>query len=329
MNRVLALFTFLFFQCGSDDPAVQAPTITAAEPTNITITSASVEVTIDSSSPDQITLRGVVWGLTTNPTLSTLAGKTEDGTGAGTFTASLTGLEIKKYFVRPYAKIGNTEYYGNEVIVDILALVPLVTTTRAANIGLTGLDLLTTIAYTHTSPILEKGICWSTSGNVSITSGTKIAVAGASLTFNTAVNSLVPWTAYYVRGYAITALGTFYSVPSQLIIIPPIVYGTVTDHDGNNYRTIVIGTKEWMADNLKTTHYNDGTSIGAAASQDQFKSAAGGAFIAYNAEASNASTYGYLYNQYAVNTNKLCPTGWHVPSNAEWSQLGASLGGMD
>ena len=104
---------------------------------------------------------------------------------------------------------------------------------------------------------------------------------------------------------------------------------SVTDIDGNTYSTVRIGIQCWMAENLRTTKYADGTDIALGSSTSTS--------VAYrynpNNNASNVATYGYLYNWKAVMRNSasstadpsgvqgVCPTGWHVPSNAEWNQL--------
>ena len=101
---------------------------------------------------------------------------------------------------------------------------------------------------------------------------------------------------------------------------------TVTDIDGNVYHTVTIGTQIWMAENLKTTKYNDGTAIPlvTGAAWDNLTTPG---YCWYNDSAIYANTYGALYNWYAVKTGKLAPTGWHVPTDSEWEVLGNYLGG--
>lgn len=97
---------------------------------------------------------------------------------------------------------------------------------------------------------------------------------------------------------------------------------TVTDIDGNQYGTVKIGSQIWMKENLKTTKLNDGTTI-----TNVTDNAAWGALTTPgrcwydNDEASNGDIYGILYNWYTVETAKLCPAGWHIPSDAEWKIL--------
>jgi uncharacterized protein (TIGR02145 family) len=93
--------------------------------------------------------------------------------------------------------------------------------------------------------------------------------------------------------------------------------GTVTDIDGNIYNTIRIGTQTWMAENLKTTQYNDGTPIPEILDNDSWNQSISGIRCNFENDENNVAIYGRLYNWYAVETGKLCPTGWHVPSFEE------------
>jgi uncharacterized protein (TIGR02145 family) len=97
--------------------------------------------------------------------------------------------------------------------------------------------------------------------------------------------------------------------------------GTIKDADGNVYKTIKIGTQTWMAENLKTTKYNDGTKITNVTDNMQWAKLKTGAYCNYNNLESNAATYGRIYNKYAVNTGMLAPVGWHVPTDDEWITL--------
>lgn len=103
---------------------------------------------------------------------------------------------------------------------------------------------------------------------------------------------------------------------------------TIKDIDGNVYRTVTIGTQVWMAENLKTTRYNDGTEIPLVTEQSAWYNLNAPGYCWYNNdEKANRDIYGALYNWYALNTGKLCPSGWHVPSDEEWAVLISYLGG--
>lgn len=94
--------------------------------------------------------------------------------------------------------------------------------------------------------------------------------------------------------------------------------GTVKDADNNMYNTVKIGTQVWTVENLKTTKYKDGTPIPNITDSEEWASLTTGAYCIYDNLESNADTYGRLYNWYAVNTGKLAPEGWRVPTDDDW-----------
>jgi uncharacterized protein (TIGR02145 family) len=103
--------------------------------------------------------------------------------------------------------------------------------------------------------------------------------------------------------------------------------GTVTDIDGNVYQTIGIGKQIWMAENLKTTRYNDGSLIPLVTDSVVWAALSTPGYCWYNNDADTyKQTYGALYNWITVNTGKLAPTGWHIPTDAEWTTLTEYLG---
>jgi uncharacterized protein (TIGR02145 family) len=103
---------------------------------------------------------------------------------------------------------------------------------------------------------------------------------------------------------------------------------TVTDVDGNIYNTIIIGTQLWTTENLKTTKYNTGIAIPLVTDSLSWADLTTPGYCWYNNDENNKDTYGALYNCYAVNTRKLCPIGWHVPADKEWTTLTDYLGGQ-
>lgn len=146
----------------------------------------------------------------------------------------------------------------------------------------------------------------------------------------------MPNTTYYVRAYATNQIGTAYGneVSFTTISMPSLAQPcsstpSLTDYDGNTYNTVQIGTQCWMRENLRTTHYSNGDEIltGTNSSYDTAYR------YAPNDDSSEVATHGYLYNWAAVMHGSLpsnavpsgvqgiCPTGWHVPSDAEWDTL--------
>jgi len=97
---------------------------------------------------------------------------------------------------------------------------------------------------------------------------------------------------------------------------------TVTDIDGNVYQTIKIGNQLWMAENLKVTHYRNGDAIPHVTDNGTWTGLSTGAYSAYNNDNGYISTYGLLYNWFAVvDSRNIAPTGWHVPTDADWAAL--------
>lgn len=97
---------------------------------------------------------------------------------------------------------------------------------------------------------------------------------------------------------------------------------TVTDIDGNVYNTVTIGDQVWMAENLKTTKYSDGTTIRHVTPDNEWINLRTGAYSWYDNDfGTYGSLYGGLYNWYAVASRKLCPAGWRVPTDDDWTQL--------
>jgi uncharacterized protein (TIGR02145 family) len=104
--------------------------------------------------------------------------------------------------------------------------------------------------------------------------------------------------------------------------------GTVTDIDGHIYQTVQIGTQTWMAENLRTTKYRNGDPIPNVTDGNQWSNLTPGAWAHYNNGSQYENPYGKLYKWYAgADPRNVCPTGWHVPTDAEWKVLTDYLGG--
>jgi len=96
----------------------------------------------------------------------------------------------------------------------------------------------------------------------------------------------------------------------------------VKDIEGNIYKTVQIGQQVWMAENLKTKTFNDGSPIQLVTENNEWYNMKAHAYCwYYNDESTNKNKYGALYNWYAVNSSKLCPLGWHVSTDNDWKEL--------
>jgi len=201
--------------------------------------------------------------------------------------------------------------------------IPILSTTAITDITKTTATSGGNITDDGGATVTARGVCWSTSQNPTI-SDSKTEDGTAARNFTSSISGLEPNTMYYVRAYATNSEGTGYGSTLSFTTLEE-----VTDADGNVYETVVIGTQEWFAGNLKTTRYNDGTPIpNVTDNTDWSKLTTTGAYAWYgNDEATYKNAYGALYNGYAVSTGKLCPTGWHVPTDAEWTTLIDYAGG--
>ena len=114
------------------------------------------------------------------------------------------------------------------------------------------------------------------------------------------------------------------------IFNPDITYGSIKNIDGNFYKTVTICSQTWMAENLRTTHYQNGEQIENIIDNTEWGSLKSAAYSWYENDSTNKYTYGALYNWYAVNdSRKLAPKGWHIATDEEWTTLMTCLGGEE
>jgi uncharacterized protein (TIGR02145 family) len=135
---------------------------------------------------------------------------------------------------------------------------------------------------------------------------------------------LSPNTTYYVLDYATNNTST--ASANQQSFTTTDSSQTVTDIDGNTYNTVQIGTQVWMSENLKTSRYRNGGLIPNVVDDTELEALTTGAWC-YNHFAGNNAINDKFYNWFATQGDSLCPTGWHVPSDAEWTVLVDYLGG--
>ena len=191
-----------------------------------------------------------------------------------------------------------------------------------------------TVRFTSSgSGVFERGICWGTSPNPTV-AGNKVIVGSGGYGFTQVFSgSMVANQLHYARAYARTSLDTFYSNEKTFFTSPPPIQScpgtpTVTDVDGIIYNTVQIGTQCWTQNNLKVSKYRNGDTIPTGLINSAWQNTTSGAYAIYNNDPVNDGLYGKLYNHYAVtDTRGLCPTGWHIPSDAEWTTLENHLGG--
>lgn len=213
----------------------------------------------------------------------------------------------------------------------------------APSVGLPGLTTASVTGVTVTSavaegnitdqgddPVTHRGFVWGTASEPKLEANDGIELSGSGPgEFQSTISPLVPETRYYVRAFAATDRGVTYGDAVSFTTPPETDADTVTDIDGNVYRTVQIGNLVWMAENLRTSHYRNGDEIENVIENSEWQNLGEhqtGAWSYYNNRAENA-TYGKLYNWYAVNDRRgLCPEGWRVATDYDWQQLESELG---
>jgi uncharacterized protein (TIGR02145 family) len=211
---------------------------------------------------------------------------------------------------------------------------PSITTDASTAVGLDSALIGGNITNDGGSSIVLRGVCYSTTPNPNM--GNPRTEEGSGIgSFTTILRNLSPSTTYYARSYAknsqgVVVYGNEVSFSTGTPIPGTRCPGTpsVTDIDGNMYHTVQIGNQCWTQSNLKVSKYRNGDNIPTGLSNTAWQSTTAGAYAIYNNDPVNDGLYGKLYNHYAVTDSRgLCPTGWHVPTDGEWSTLEAFLGG--
>ncbi len=165
---------------------------------------------------------------------------------------------------------------------------------------------------------MERGICWSTSANPTVADSTTITDTGFG-DFSILVTGLSPNTTYYAKAYFRTATNLIYGNEVSFTTLTPVYTEGpgVTDIDGNTYPTVILGSQEWMAQNLRVTHYPVPDPItGDTIELNDNHYYLFGSYSQFDLEA------GALYSwSFIEDTFNLCPIGWRVPSDADWDEL--------
>ncbi|MCR4738224.1 MAG: hypothetical protein K5846_08720, partial [Bacteroidales bacterium] len=225
--------------------------------------------------------------------------------------------------------------FSQELVLKAVA--PTVTTDSipAGTITATTAKAYGTVTFDGGVPETKRGMVYSTSN-----SNLKLGADGVDSVMNNGMGigsfacdlrRLVPCTQYYVRAFAINDMDTAYGEVKDFTTLSFTCGSTLTDIDGNEYATLLLGSQCWMKQNLRTTHFADGTEIALGNTSSDFNSPFRYAPGSESAEVLNA--YGYLYNWAAAmhggtsssanpsGVQGVCPDGWHLPSDAEWTQL--------
>lgn len=330
----------LVYSCSNSNDGNENTTAGPLPPSNLTGTVAST-TQINLSWTDN----------STNETGFKIERKTGNGTYAVVGTTSTnvttfnnTGLTPNtSYTYRVYSNNadGNSLTSSNELNLNttIVISAPTILTTSVSSITTTTAISGGTISNDGGGSITARGICWGTSANPTIALSTKTINGSGIGPFLSNINGLSMNTTYFVRAYATNSYGTFYGNNVNFYTSNPSSQ-SLTDIDGNNYLQVTICNQTWMQSNLNVSKYSDGTNIPFVSNVGAFDNLTTGAWCYYQNDTNHGIIYGKLYNWYAVAgiydaasfsnpalRKKLAPTGWHIPSDNEWTTLTTCLGG--
>ena len=172
-----------------------------------------------------------------------------------------------------------------------------------------------------------RGVCWGTNQNPTIQNNKTSDGSGVG-SFTSSITGLEPNTTYYVRAYATNSAGTGYGSTISFKTKSVVSYGSFTDsRDGNVYKTVTIGNQVWMAENLRYLPSVVDPCTQSIITPYYYVYDYYGTSVSEAKNTSSYTTYGVLYNWPAACSS--CPSGWHLPSDAEWTELIEYLGGED
>jgi uncharacterized protein (TIGR02145 family) len=200
----------------------------------------------------------------------------------------------------------------------LIAKVPVLTTSVVKDVAETLASCGGNITNDGGAKITAKGVCWSTTTAPTISNSKTVDGTGTG-SFISNMTGLTTFTTYYVRAYATNSAGTAYGNEINFTTT-----GIVTDVEGNVYNTVSIGTQLWMKENLKTTKYLNSDLIGTTtpATLDITNEITPKYQWAYDGDENNVAIYGRLYTWFTVTDSRnVCPTGWSVPTDAQWTTL--------
>jgi len=270
-----------------------------------------------------VSARGFCYAATPDPVMTD--SHVHAGNGTGPYTAVITGLEPEStYYVRAYAvNAYGVSYSSSLTLTTLTPTAPVVTTDSVSMYN----ECMATVVSDGGANVTQRGFCYDTLPNPTLENNV-VYVDGGEGEFAATLSGLPIGKLYFVRAFATNAKGTTYG--NQFDFYGGCDMKTLTDYDGNVYNTVLIGNQCWMKENLKTTHYSDGWPIEEGGAQPSSEIAL---YYYPDNSTSNKDFYGLLYNWKAVMREEepsntvpsgvqgICPEGWHMPSDEEWTVL--------
>ncbi len=298
---------------------------TALNLSAISSTSASAAASISSDGGASITAKGVVWSTSVNPTIA-LTTKTNDGTGTGAFTSSITALSTSTlYYIRAYATNANGTVYGAQQSFTTLGAVPTLSTTSASSISLTSASTGGNISSDGGTTITSRGVCWSTSSNPTVNDN-KLVNGNGTGSFTINLTGLNGSTTYYLRAYATNAVGTGYG--TQISFTTSALAAGVSYLGGKIAYIFQVGDAGYIAGQTHgfiimnhtmgmLAKFADGS--GYVNTSMNFGTGMNNTRLLYNYVTTGLNAAKYIYNVMYDGYND-----WYIPSYSEWNKI--SLG---
>jgi uncharacterized protein (TIGR02145 family) len=316
-------------RCVLGIPALPVVLTVSAYPVELSTATAGGNIVSDGGTV--VFSRGICWS--ENPDPTTAGSHTSDSTGTGIFVSRISGLTPGiTYHFRAYASNRLGTIYGADSSFTTLseAIAPVIQTNSVSIQNSSTVVSGGNVISDGGSAITARGVCWSLGSGPTVDLTTKTSDGNGLGKFTSQISGLSFSTLYHIRAYATNGVGTSYGKETTFSIVMNLSGPILTDVEGNVYQTVYIGNQLWMAENLKTEHFRDGSPIPTTEmTADEWLALTSSALCYYdNDRLDNRSIYGTLYNWYAVtDEHNLCPSGWQVPSNDDWLQLREYLGG--
>lgn len=308
---------------------------------NITYLGAHVTFAIINDGGSLIKEAGIIWSLGNNPQYPSDSTKYNDvASQTGYYRLDVDNIEPQTIcYARAFAINDAGISYGDILSFTTSAAptVPTLIIDSIRNITKTSADIWAKVTN-YGGVSAQHGFVWDTLPNPTKNRYLNISYNGAGLaSYTNSLQNLKPGTIYYVKAYATNVAGDGYSdeivFQTDTVYVPPPpppppTPTSLTDIDGNVYPVVKIANKHWISKNLDVTHYKNGDTIPQVQDPAAWASLTTGAWCYYENQTTNGTTYGKLYNWYAMNDPRgIAPEGWHVPTDDEWVAMIDSLGG--
>ena len=315
---------------------LNTPTLSTSTITEVTSSSAKSGGNISSDGGSSVTSRGVVWSTTPSPTIA-LTTKTENGTGIGIFSSSISGLSPNtKYYVRAYATNSVGTGYGNELILQTINI-PVIITNSFSNVMAYSAVSGGNISSDGGAVITSRGVVWSTQSNPTIALTTKTNDGAGIGPFSSNISGLTQNTKYYVKAFATNSAGTAYGNELVFTTLPPtqFTYGTVTSKTGRVWLDRNLGATQVATSETDDKSFGDLYQWGRSSDGHQIRTSpttniqsstdipGHGMFIIVT---TGPATYYWRYPKndnlwQGVNgINNPCPSGFRLPTLTEWQE---------